>query len=423
MLGVLGINHKTASLNIRDQFTIQEADIIPLSESFLQIPEINGIVILSTCNRTEIYFSKEQWKPTERTKESILKKLHAFFRIEEDYTANFYDFTNAESIKHLFEVASGVDSMVIGEYQIVNQIKKAYVYCTEANLTDAILMRLFQKSFECSKKVRTETSIQQGATSIGNVAIDLSIKITKKIEDQNILIIGAGETGQLALKDFKKKGVKNISVTNRTDEKTLEIAKKYDVKPILFTNYLEHLGKFDIILTATNAGKYIIEKQHIEEIQSLRKGKNQLFLDLSVPRNIDIEIGNLNNCQLICVDDLQKILDDHKEIRENSVKKAHPIIEEMTEEAYTWVNSRTLRPIIKNITSNLQQLTQNELQEYQKNVDEKTFEQIEKYTGLLTQKYIRQFIKSLKDATHNGNNTASLDVVNQLFCFNDINED
>ncbi len=423
MLGVLGINHKTASLNIRDRFTIQEADIIPLSESFLQISEINGIVILSTCNRTEIYFSKEQWIPTEKTKASILKKLHAFFHIEEDYTSNFYDFTNAEAIKHLFEVASGVDSMVIGEYQIVNQIKKAYVYCTEANLTDAILMRLFQKSFECSKKVRTETSIQQGATSIGNVAIDLSIKITKKIEDQNILIIGAGETGQLALKDFKKKGVKNISVTNRTDEKTLEIAKKYDVKPILFTNYIDHLSKFDIILTATNAGKYIIEKSHITEIQSLRKGKNQLFLDLSVPQNIDVKIGELDNCRLICVDDLQKILDDHKEIRESSVMKARPIIQEMVDEAYTWVNSRTLRPIIKNITSNLQQLTQNELQEYQKNVDEETFQQLEKYTGLLTQKYIRQFIKSLKDATHNGNNTASLDVVNQLFCFNDLNED
>ena len=135
-----------------------------------------------------------------------------FFNIDEDYSENFYHHANDAAIKHLFEVASGVDSMVIGENQIVNQIKKAYVHCTEANLTDAILMRLFQKSFECSKKVRTETAIQQGATSIGYVALDLCEKILSPLKNKNILIVGTGETGQLALRDLKKRGVENIFV-------------------------------------------------------------------------------------------------------------------------------------------------------------------------------------------------------------------
>ncbi len=423
MLGILGINHKTASLNIRDKFAIQEADIIPISESFLQITEINGIVILATCNRTEVYYSKDQYKPTQETTKKILKKLHDYYKIEQDYTENFYHFANEEAIKHLFEVASGVDSMVIGEYQIVNQIKKAYVYCTEANLTDAILMRLFQKSFECSKKVRTETPIQQGATSIGYVAIDLCEKTTKTLKDQHVLIVGAGETGQLALRDFKKRGVTNISLTNRTDEKTLEVAKKNNVNPILYNNFRGHLSRFDIILTATNAGKYIINKQEIEEIQSQRKGKNQLFIDLSVPQNIDIEINQLKHCKVVSVDDLQKILDDNKEIRENSIETANIIIAELVEESLSWVNSRTLRPVIKSITSNLQQLVQDEQKEYQKNMDKEMFEEIEKYTNLLTQKYIRNFIKNLKNATNNGSNTASLDVINELFSFNESNEE
>jgi len=422
MLGVLGINHKTATINIRDKFAIPCDDIIPLSESFLQVPEITGVVLLATCNRTEVYYSKEQWQNIEETKTKILKKLHYFFNIDEDYSENFYHHANDAAIKHLFEVASGVDSMVIGENQIVNQIKKAYVHCTEANLTDAILMRLFQKSFECSKKVRTETAIQQGATSIGYVALDLCEKILSPLKNKNILIVGTGETGQLALRDLKKRGVENISITNRTDEKTLDVARRKNVNPILFNNFKEHLSQFDIVITATSAGEYLISKEDINKIIGIRNGKKQLFVDLSVPRNIDIEIGNFDHAQLICVDDLQRILDDHKEMRELSIEKAGVIIDELVDESLSWLNSRTLRPLIKSITSNMQLLSQNELAEYKKNTDEETQKQIEKYTGLLTQKYIRLFIKNLKDATENGSSTTSLDVINQLFDF-DINND
>ncbi len=422
MLGVLGINHKTASLGIRDKFAIPCDDIIPLSERFLQIKEIAGVVVLATCNRTEVYYSKDNCSAKE-CKDNILNELHSYLNVKTNYSSNFYHHTNADAIRHLFRVTSGIDSMVIGENQIVNQMKKAYVFCTEANLTDAILMRLFQKSFECSKKVRTETSIQQGATSVGYVAIDMCEKIFENLKHQHILIIGSGETGQLALRDFKKRGVVDISITNRTDEKTLEVAKNRNVNPILFRNFKDHLAQSDIILTATSAGEYLITKEDIEQIQEIRKNKKQLFIDLSVPRNIDIEIENLDHTQLICVDDLQKILDDHKEMRENSVDNANVIIDELVEESITWLNSRSLRPVIKSITTNMQQLSDNELIEYRKNMDEETIEQIEKYTGLLTQKYIRMLIKNLKEVTNNGNATASLDVINQLFNFEDnINE-
>jgi len=421
MLGVLGINHKTATLNIRDKFAIPSEDIIPLSEGLLQITEITGVVVLATCNRTEVYYSKEQGLG-DNAKNRILKKLHSFLGINQDYSNNFYHFSNADAITHLFKVTSGIDSMVIGENQIVNQIKKAYVFCTEANLTDAILMRLFQKSFECSKRVRTETAIQQGATSIGYVAIDLCEKIFNDITETSILIIGAGETGQLALRDLKKRGVTHISITNRTDEKTLSVAKNRNVKPILFTNFKDHLNQFDIIICATSSGEYLVNKADIESIQKIRNEKKQLFIDLSVPRNIDTAIADIKHTQVICVDDLQQILDDHKEMRELSVDNACVIIDELVEQSVSWLNSRTLRPVIKNITTNMQQLTQTELLEYRKNLDIDTVQQIDKYTSLLTQKYIRLFIRNLKDATNNGSYTESLDVIDQLFSFKNIDK-
>ncbi|MCW3804712.1 glutamyl-tRNA reductase [Plebeiibacterium marinum] len=422
MLGILGINHKTASLNIRDKFAIPCDDIIPLSERILQIKKIAGVVVLATCNRTEIYYSKELCHE-DACKGDILKELHSFFNIEEDYSSNFYHYTGAEAITHLFRVTSGVDSMVIGENQIVNQMKKAYIFCTEANLTDAILMRLFQKSFECSKKVRTETSIQQGATSVGYVAIDLCEKEFKNLKNKHILIIGTGETGQLALRDFKKRGATEISITNRTDEKTLDVAKRKSVNPILFNNFKDHLAQCDIILTATSAGEYLISKEDIKQAQQIRKGKKQFLVDLSVPRNIDIDTEKFDGVKLICVDDLQKILDDHKEMRENSIEKANIIISDLVEESMSWLHSRSLRPVIKTITSNMQQLSENELVEYRKNHSSDVVEQIERYTGLLTQKYIRMLIKNLKEATNNGNATASLDIISQLFDFEDSNNE
>jgi glutamyl-tRNA reductase len=231
-------------------------------------------------------------------------------------------------------------------------------------------------------------------------------KYFDRLQDLNILIIGAGETGQLALRDLKKRNVNNLSITNRTDEKTLDIARNKGVTPILFENYKEKLHLFDVIITATGAGKYLISKEDVQRANNLRNTQRQLFIDLSVPRNIDVEIIGLEHVDLICVDDLQKILDDHKEMREKSVENADIIISELVDDAITWLNSRSLRPVIKTITSNMQELSEKELYEYRKNLDLETVEQLDKY-----------FIKNLKEATQNGSSTSSLDTISKLFDF------
>ncbi|MGQ1786209.1 MULTISPECIES: glutamyl-tRNA reductase [unclassified Saccharicrinis] len=416
MIGVLGVNHKTASLDIRDLFSIAQDDIIPLSENILLNQDIAGVVVVATCNRTEIYYSHHQSDVSE-LKLALLKKLHLFLGIEKNYNQHFYHFSQSEAINHLFKVISGVDSMVIGENQIVSQMKKCYLYSTEANLTDAVLMRLFQKSFECSKRVRTETAIQQGATSIGYVGIDLCSREFDNIKNKSVLVVGAGETGELSIRGLLKRGVDDIYVTNRTDKKALDVAEKNNIKPVLFGNYKDQLYKVDIVITATDAGKYLIEKEDVEIASDLRNGKKQLFVDLSVPRNIDMEVAEVKGAELYSVDNLQSILDEHKDMREQSLEKAEIIIDELVDESMAWLNSRSLRPVINTITTNMQELTKSELAEYRRCLGDDTCDQLEKLTGLLTQKYVRYFIKNLKELTDNGSSTQSLEDINHLFKF------
>ncbi|WP_068472613.1 glutamyl-tRNA reductase [Saccharicrinis aurantiacus] len=416
MIGILGLNHKTASIDVRDKFSIAPDKIIPTAEYLMQHSEITGIVIIATCNRTEIYYSRHT-DCTSRSRAHMLKKVHEVLDISEDYSDYFYHYSKADAIKHLFTVISGVDSMVIGENQIVNQIKNAYLTATEANLTDAVLMRMFQKAFECSKRVRSETEIQKGATSIGYVANDLCEKEATDFKNSKVLIIGAGETGVLSLQNLKHRGVKHISITNRTNEKALEVANNLEANPILFANFHEHLSSVDIIITATNAGKYLISKEDVEKALHDRDNKKQWYIDLSVPRNIDKNINSLTAVKLFSVDDLQKIVDSHSEKRALSVDGATIIIDELVSDSIAWLNSRSLRPVINSITNNLQELSAKELNEYKNNLTPELAKEIEKYTNLLTQKCIRSFIRNLKDVTKNGESTKSLDSIEQLFKF------
>ncbi len=417
MVGVLGINHKTASLDVRDQFSIAQNDIVPLSEHILSHPDLRGVVIIATCNRTELYYSHHIADAAE-IRLVLLKRLHSFLKIEKNYNEHFYFFSQSKAIKHLFEVISGVDSMVIGENQIVSQMKKAYLFSTEANLTDAVLMRLFQKSFECSKRVRTETAIQQGATCIGYLAIDLCAREFDHLTKKSVLVIGAGETGELSIRGLQKRGVTDIYLTNRTDKTALDVAEKNKVTPVLFNNFKEYLYNVDIVITATDAGKYLIDKADAEMSADLRNGKKQLFIDLSVPRNMDVQIAAIPNASLYSVDDLHTILDQHKDMREQSLENANVIIEELVDESVAWLNSRSLRPVINTITTNMQEVFTTEMEGYRNHLGKHGCEQLEKYTSLLTQKYIRYLIKNLKEVTDNGSSTASLDIIDQLFKFN-----
>jgi glutamyl-tRNA reductase len=415
MIGVLGINHKTANIEIRESFYIAEDEVIPLSELIIQQTDVKEIVILSTCNRTEIYFYRDR-SCKSRTIKQIIEILKAFKHIQQDFNNSFYVYIHDEAIKHLFEVVSGVDSLVLGENQIVNQVKECYLRSTKAALTGAILMRLFQKSFETSKKVRSKTKIQQGATSVSYVAIDWCYKRLGDLSQKNILLIGTGETGKIALNYLSDKGAKNFYMVNRTYETAEKFAKLYSGSAIPFENFKEHLPECDIVITATGAKSHLITKADVEKYIN---GKPNIFVDLSVPRNIDDKIKELQNAEVVSVDDLQSSVDYTNKMRFESLDKANTIIKQMTDEFKEWFEHRRLRPVINSITKNFSNIQKKEIANSRKFYGDEEIKLLEEYGERLAQKYARNVIKQLKALSTNENDDSIIDKVQSLFLFND----
>ena len=416
MIGVIGISYKTAPLEIREKFSFSKDEIVPFAELLQQETEIADLVLISTCNRTEIYFSQDR-HDNQTAFELVYEVIKKFKGVADHCWHYFYHRTNAGAVRHLFEVSSGLDSLIIGEDQIIGQVKEAYLTCTELALTDAVLMRLFQKSFEAGKRVRTETGIKLGITSVSSAAVEMCATLLNGVSDKTVLLIGTGETGNLALQNIHKKGIKQIGVTNRTFEKAEKTAAKYNGMAIPFESYEKYLHGFDIIMVATSSATPIITAEMVKKTRGIRPDHKQIYIDLSVPRNIESTVGQIENIELLGVDDLQEIVKQTTEKKKESAEKAHLILDEVVADFTEWLASRSLRPAINTITNNLQTINQEELSSYRKLNTPEMQEIVDDYAKHLTQRYTRLLIRNLKDLTDNGKNIDSLKIINDLFKF------
>lgn len=416
MIGVIGISYKTAPLEIREKFSFSKDEIVPFSELLQQETEIADLVLISTCNRTEIYFSQDK-HDNQTAFELMYEVIKKFKGITDHCWHYFYHRSNAGAVRHLFEVSSGLDSLIIGEDQIIGQVKEAYITCTELALTDAVLMRLFQKSFEAGKRVRTETGIKLGITSVSSAAVEMCACLLNGVSDKSVLLIGAGETGNLALQNIHKKGVRHIGVTNRTFEKAEKTAAKYNGTAIPFESFEKYLHGYDIVMIATSATKPLITAEMIKQTLHIRPDHKQVFIDLSVPRNIESAVAEIENIEVLGVDDLQEIVRQTTEKKKESAELAKVILDEVVADFNEWLASRSLRPAINTITTNLQSINQEELTTYRKVNTPEMQEIVDDYAKHLTQRYTRLLIKNLKELTDNGKNIDSLKIINDLFKF------
>lgn len=416
MLGIIGLNNKTASLDIREKFAISNEEIVPFSEFLQDEVGITDIVVLSTCNRTEIYFTQSRYDFDLAAKE-LFNTLSCFKVINENYWENFYSYKEEVAVKHLFKVASGIDSMVVGEDQIIGQIKEAYLFCTKAALTDAILMRLFQKSFETGKRVRTETKIKYGISSISGAAVHLCSDLLKNKNHARILMVGAGESGKLILQNFNKQGIKNITVCNRTEKKASKLAEKYNCRMLPIEQLEQHLYLYDLVIVATGSNVPLVTKQMLEISAQSRKQALQIFIDISVPRNI--EESEHPNVQIHTIDALESVVNKNLDKRMGNVEAANEIINAVVAEFMDWKASRSLRPAIKNITRNIEHVASMEVKNYKKITCEEEMQQVSDYSDHLAKKMTRILIKNLKEITDNGKDTESLQVLEKLFTYPD----
>jgi glutamyl-tRNA reductase len=358
---VLGVNHKTAPVEIREKLAFSEKHLDESMNILLGLPEIKERVILSTCNRVEIYARAGNIEDGIKRLKGFIYKYH---RINDGELENyFYTYYTEDAIEHLFKVSSSLDSMVVGEPQILGQVKDAYTFAKERKATGMILNQLFERAFSVAKKVRTETRIAENAVSVSYVAVELAKKIFGGLEGKTIMIIGAGEMSELAARHLISNGARNILVSNRTFEKAVELARDLKASAIRFDSIEDEMGRTDIIISSTGAPTFIIKKDMVERVIHQRRNRPMFFIDIAVPRDVEPAVNEVENVYLYDIDDLQHVVDANVKEREGESQKAVKIVEKEVGQFLNWLDGLEIVPTITALRDKAEAIRQKELEE------------------------------------------------------------
>ncbi|MEK7375766.1 MAG: glutamyl-tRNA reductase [Candidatus Margulisiibacteriota bacterium] len=337
-LKVLGLSHKTAPVEVREKIAVSSARLKEaLAEFFLNYTgKQGGVVIVSTCNRTEIYTSQSGIKTS-------LKFMEDYFKISiKEVEKYLYHFSGVDAAAHLMRVSSGLDSMIVGEGQVLGQIKSAFEEARKAGTTDSLLNSVFNRSISCGKRSRAETSIARGAVTIGSSAAELARKIFSNLSIKQVLIVGAGKMSESAAKILDSKV---IFVANRTFEHAQELAEKVNGSAVKFDELDQYLKTCDIVISSTSAPRYIISKQRIEKAVKERGGNPIFMIDIAVPRDIDPKVAEIPSVFLYDIDDLNSVAAENLKQRQSEIPKVEKIIDEEKEDLLRWAaNSRQKHP-------------------------------------------------------------------------------
>ncbi|MFH0867449.1 MAG: glutamyl-tRNA reductase [Bacteroidota bacterium] len=412
MIGLIGLNHKSAPIEVRERFVFCEEDIkrfIPL----LKDKGVQGALVLSTCNRTEIYFETDE-NDQSLIFSTVKDTLFTYRNVNEDVSSHFYHKSNTDLVRHLFRVVSGLDSMALGEYQIVGQIKNAYSISEVNKFFSCVLFRLFNKAFEMGKKIRTETCINHGAVSISYAGVELAGKKLHNLNSHPVLLIGAGQTSELTLLNLIKKDCSRFTIVNRTYEKAVELAEKYDGKAEEFEKLEELLLVNDIIISSTASKKAIFTECIVQNAMKKRNGTPLLFIDLSVPRNVAHEVGQIENVHVYDIDALNEVIIDNIEKRQDKIIQAEEIILKGVAEFMDWLCTRNLTPAIQKISNRFKKINITEFEGFKRNTPS-DYEKISEYGEIVTNKLIQMMVKNVISVTDNGRKLEYVNLVNKLF--------
>jgi glutamyl-tRNA reductase len=318
----LGLNHETAPVEVREKYSVPMERLGERSRELTELDGVSEAVVISTCNRMEVYVATKD-DDVVSTELRVKEKLG--FDVND--TVHFYESKSTEAMKHLCRVVSGLDSMVLGETEIFGQVKKAYQYALEAAATGGVLNRVFQKSFGVGKRVRTETMIQNGQTSVGSVALDLAEKIFSDLKDSTVMVIGAGEMSRITVQSMILRGVKKVYVTNRSYDRAVDLANEVGGEAVKFDEWSKVLGCVDVVISSTGATEPVVRVADIEAVRKLRKYRPLFMIDIAVPRDIEHEVGEIEEVYLYDLDTLQKQVDEGHAKRRAQVSECEKIIE------------------------------------------------------------------------------------------------
>jgi len=323
---VIGLSHHSAPVTVRERFAFPEARIPVALQLLKDAGTIDEGVILSTCNRVEIYASTPL--ATGRAFPALQEFLVTCHEYRDPITDEIYTMAEPDSVHHLFKVACGLDSMVLGETEILGQLKKAYDLALKGGFTGGKLNKAFQRAFNVAKHIRTQTNIQRGSVSVGSVAVELAQKVFASLSKSDVLVIGAGDTSEKTARALVSRGAATVLVTNRSHEKAVALAADLGGRAVPWQSWADEFHHIDIVISSTSAPGYVLDRSKLEPLMKLRHNKPLLLIDIAVPRDFDPELNLMANVYLYNIDDLQAIADDYLKQRKEEVARCERIIVE-----------------------------------------------------------------------------------------------
>src|SRR5512134_1139354 len=413
---IVGMNHRSAPVEVRERLAFP-ADTV--GHALRGLVERDGIaegVILSTCNRVEVcVLAAQGYQGTDSVKE-FLSAWHAIPKPE--LSAYLYHLIGEEAVRHLFRVSSSLDSMVLGEPQILGQVKDAYGYACEFKSIGPVLDKFYTKAFSVAKRVRTETKVASSAVSVSYAAVELAKKILGDLADKTVMLIGAGEMCELAARHLLSAGAKGILVTNRTFERAVRLAEEFDGTPVRYEELAVHLKRADIILSSTGAPHFILKREDVEEVIRIRRNRPMFFIDMAVPRDVDPDVNEIDNVYVYDIDDLNNVIETNLEERQREAAKAEEIVVAEVAMFQRWLESQQVTPTIVSLRRKFEEVKQAEVAKALSALgaeDPKTRKVVESLASSILNKVLHPPISSLKKDVDGRDVTELVSTVRELF--------
>jgi glutamyl-tRNA reductase len=369
-------------------------------------------MIVSTCNRVEVL--------AEVSDDRLVRDfLCSYHRVPPESIEHFlYSYRGYDVVRHLFRVASSLDSMVLGEPQILGQIKEAFRTAEGAGTIGREIGSVMTRAFVVAKKVRNETAIGESAVSVSFVAVELARKIFGSLEGRNVMIIGASKMGELAARHLKSNGVSSVQVTSRTFENAVEMAKTFEGVAIPFERFGDHIDRADIVISSTGSPHYVVTKSDAERIIRLRKNRPMFFIDIAVPRDIDPSVNELDSVFLYDIDDLQQVVDGNVEERRSEANRAEGIVNFEVEAFCARMQSREVVPVIVEIQRAAEEFRTEQVARYGKSLDESQKDTVDRITKSMIRKLLAKPIAELKDSVGQSDGAERIDLIRRMFDLN-----
>ncbi|WP_207431534.1 glutamyl-tRNA reductase [Sabulibacter ruber] len=410
----LTLSYRHAPIAVREAVALNEIGCRNLLDKIKEFTQSQDVLVLSTCNRTEVYYAAEQ----DYSKEIIkLIALEKGFIATSEIAPYFKHLTRPqETVQHLFNVAIGLESQVVGDMQIMNQVKNAYQWAADANMAGPFLHRLLHTIFFTNKRVVNETAFKDGAASVSYATVELVEELTKGLENPKVLMLGVGEIGANVCDNFQKSEVRNITIANRTHHKAAELAQKCNAQAIYWENVWEAMATADVVISSVPGDCFFISK---EVIAQMRENRPSFFVDLSMPRSIDSALTELTGTEVYNVDNIRNRATEALENRLAAIPAVQEIISEAITEFQTWTREMSMSPALQQFKNRLEEIRQREVARYVKQLGEQEKELVETITKNILNKIVKMPALELKAACQRGESEALLQGLSALFHLED----